>query len=77
MARWRGLIHFYLAVAEESIQKKWVLYDNEDDHYDTIPAFIKSLRGSDPDAAIYWLSKMIYAGEDPLFIARGLIIAAA
>ncbi len=72
-----GVIHFNLPVAEESIQKKGLIYDSEDDHYDTISAFIKSLRGSDPDAAIYWLSKMIYAGEDPLFIARRLIIAAS
>jgi len=72
-----GLIHFNRAVAEASIQKKGLRYENKDDHYDTISAFIKSIRGSDPDAAIYWLGKMIYAGEDPLFIARRLIIAAA
>ncbi|NOY83413.1 MAG: replication-associated recombination protein A [Nitrospirae bacterium] len=72
-----GVIHFDRAVAESSIQKKALRYENKDDHYDTISAFIKSIRGSDPDAAIYWLGKMIYAGEDPLFIARRLIIAAA
>ncbi|MDA3798642.1 MAG: replication-associated recombination protein A [Kiritimatiellae bacterium] len=64
--------------AKESIQKKTVLYDkNEDGHYDTISAFIKSVRGSDPHAAIYWLAKMIEAGEDPRFIARRLIILAS
>ncbi|MEW6410200.1 MAG: replication-associated recombination protein A [Nitrospirota bacterium] len=71
-----GVIIYDQKVAEESIQKKVVVY-NEDAHYDTISAFIKSLRGSDPDAAIYWLAKMIYAGEDPLFIARRMIIAAS
>lgn len=71
-----GYIDFDLPVAEESIQKKAVVYE-EDEHYDTISAFIKSLRGSDPDAAVYWLAKMVYAGEDPLFIARRLIIAAS
>jgi len=71
-----GFISFDLTVAEESIQKKAVVYE-EDEHYDTISAFIKSLRGSDPDAAVYWLAKMVYAGEDPLFIARRLIIAAS
>ena len=64
--------------AEESIQKKAVVYDkDEDEHYDTISAFIKSVRGSDPDAAIYWLAKMLVAGEDPRFIARRLIILAS
>lgn len=72
-----GVIHFDQNVAESSIQKKVLHYENKDDHYDTISAFIKSIRGSDPDAAIYWLGKMIYAGEDPLFIARRLIIVAA
>jgi len=71
-----GVVRFDLAVAEESIQKKAVVYD-EDEHYDTVSAFIKSMRGSDPDAAVYWLAKMIYAGEDPLFIARRIIIAAS
>jgi len=64
--------------ARESIQKKTVLYDkNEDGHYDTISAFIKSVRGSDPHAAVYWLAKMLEAGEDPRFIARRLIILAS
>lgn len=73
-----GFIHFDLAVAEESIQKKAVRYDkDEGEHYDTISAFIKSMRGSDPDAALYWLAKMIYAGEDPRFIARRIVICAA
>jgi len=67
-----------LEVAEQSIQKKAVVYDGDDDaHYDTISAFIKSMRGSDPDAALYWLAKMIHAGEDPRFIARRIIICAA
>jgi putative ATPase len=66
------------ADAEESIQKKAVVYDgDEDEHYDTISAFIKSMRGSDPDAALYWLAKMIVAGEDPRFIARRIVILAA
>ncbi len=74
----KGTIDFDLVTAEESIQKKAVLYDkNEDGHYDTISAFIKSMRGSDPDAALYWLAKMIYAGEDPRFIARRIVICAA
>src|SRR5690606_11190705 len=65
-------------VAEESIQRRAVLYDKEGDaHFDTISAFIKSVRGSDPDAALYWLSKMVYAGEDPRFIFRRLIILAS
>ncbi len=71
-------VHITLKVAEESIQKKAVIYDkDEDGHYDTISAFIKSMRGSDPDAALYWLAKMIYAGEDPRFIARRIIICAS
>ena len=71
-------IDFTIQVAEESIQKKVVVYDkDEDGHYDTISAFIKSMRGSDPDAALYWLAKMIYAGEDPRFIARRIVICAA
>ena len=53
------------------------MYDDEDAHYDTISAFIKSMRGSDPDAALYWLAKMIHAGEDPRFIARRIVICAA
>ncbi len=72
-----GTIHITAAVTEESIQKKAVVYDNEDGHYDTISAFIKSVRGSDPNAALYWLAKMLYAGEDPRFIARRLIILAS
>lgn len=73
-----GLIHFTAKVAEESIQKKIVRYDRDgDEHYDTISAFIKSMRGSDPDASLYWLAKMIYAGEDPRFIARRIVICAA
>ena len=71
-------IHFTLTVAEESIQKKAVVYDHdEDEHYDTASAFIKSMRGSDPDAVLYWLAKMLYAGEDPRFIARRIAICAA
>jgi putative ATPase len=74
----RGTVHFDLKVAEESIQKKAVVYDKKGDaHYDTISAFIKSMRGSDPDAALYYLAKMIYAGEDPRFIARRIVICAA
>ncbi len=70
-------IHITLDVAQESIQKRAVLYDKSGDvHYDTISAFIKSVRGSDPDAAIYWLAKMMTAGEDPRFILRRLIILA-
>ncbi|MFP4473522.1 MAG: replication-associated recombination protein A [Candidatus Omnitrophota bacterium] len=73
-----GKIHFTIDAAQESIQKKRVNYDRDgDQHYDTISAFIKSMRGSDPDAAIYWLAKMIYAGEDPRFIARRIAICAA
>ena len=72
-----GVVHIDLAVAEQSIQKKAVVYDDEDAHYDTISAFIKSMRGSDADAALYWLAKMIHAGEDPRFIARRIVICAA
>lgn len=73
-----GIIPFTLEVAQESIQKKMVRYDSTGDgHYDTISAFIKSIRGSDPDAALYWLAKMLYAGEDPRFIARRLVISAS
>jgi putative ATPase len=72
-----GVIHVTLEVAEQSIQRKAVVYDDEDAHYDTISAFIKSMRGSDPDAALYWLAKMIQAGEDPRFIARRIVIHAA
>jgi len=73
-----GAIHVDLAAAAESIQKKPVVYDRDGDgHYDTASAFIKSMRGSDPDAAVYWLAKMLYAGEDPRFIARRVCILAA
>jgi putative ATPase len=73
----KGVIKITLDVAQESIQRRAVLYDKDGDaHYDTISAFIKSVRGSDPDAALYWLAKMIYAGEDPKFILRRLIILA-
>ena len=73
-----GIIHIDLAAAEQSIQKKAVVYDGDGDaHYDTISAFIKSMRGSDPDAALYWLAKMIHAGEDPRFIARRIVVHAA
>lgn len=73
-----GWIHVDLAVAEESIQKKAVKYDRAGDgHYDTISAFIKSMRGSDPDAALYWLAYMLNAGEDIRFIARRLVICAS
>src|SRR5690606_14033515 len=72
------VIHLTLAVAEESIQRKAVVYDADGDaHYDTASAFIKSIRGSDPDAALYWLAKMLHAGEDPRFIARRLVISAS
>ncbi|MFM2296476.1 MAG: hypothetical protein RL117_183 [Verrucomicrobiota bacterium] len=71
-----GLIHLTIEIAAESIQKKVIAYD-DDQHYDTISAFIKSIRGSDPDAALYWLAKMLHAGEDPRFIARRLVILAS
>ena len=71
-------VHITAEVMQDCVQRKMVLYDrNEDGHYDTISAFIKSVRGSDPDAAIYWLAKMLEAGEDPRFIARRLIILAS
>jgi len=74
----RGSIHVDLEVAEESIQRRAVLYDKEGDyHFDTISAFIKSMRGSDPDAAMYWLARMVYAGEDPHFIFRRMLIFAS
>jgi len=73
-----NLIHITLDIASESMQKKAVVYDqDEDSHYDTISAYIKSMRGSDPDAALYWLAKMLYAGEDPAFIARRLVICSS
>jgi putative ATPase len=72
-----GVLHVTLAVAEESIQQRAVVYDKKgDSHYDTISAFIKSVRGSDPDAAIYWLAKMLAAGEEPRFVLRRLIVLA-
>ena len=74
----RGAVVVSMSVAEESIQRRAVLYDREGDyHFDTISAFIKSLRGSDPDAALYWLAKMVYAGEDPRFIFRRMLILAS
>lgn len=73
-----GIIRIDLEVAEDSIQKRAVLYDKEGDaHFDAISAFIKSMRGSDPDAALYWLARMVYAGEDPRFIIRRMLIFAA
>jgi putative ATPase len=73
-----GIIHLTRPIAEESIQRKAVVYDADgDQHYDTISAFIKSIRGSDPDAALYWLAKMLHAGEDIRFIARRLVISAS
>lgn len=73
-----GIIHIDLETAQECIQQRAVQYDkNGDNHYDTISAFIKSIRGSDPDAALYWMAKMITAGEDPKFIARRIVISAS
>jgi len=73
-----GVIHLTLEVAEESIQRKAIVYDADGDaHYDTASALIKSIRGSDPDAALYWLAKMLHAGEDPRFISRRLVISAS
>ncbi len=73
-----GAVHFDLALAEDSIQRKALVYDrDEDEHYDTASAFIKSMRGSDPDAALYWMAKMLEAGEDPRFVARRIVICAA
>ncbi|MDI3297748.1 MAG: replication-associated recombination protein A [Bacillota bacterium] len=73
-----GVRHVTLEAAEESIQRKALRYDRlGDEHYDTASAFIKSMRGSDPDAALYWMARMIEAGEDPRFIARRLVIHAA
>jgi putative ATPase len=67
-----------LAIAEESIQRRSVRYDkSSDEHYDHASAFIKSMRGSDPDAAVYWLAKMLAAGEDPRFLARRIVICAS
>ena len=73
-----GTRHITLADIEDAIQQRFVIYDKDgDQHYETISAFIKSIRGSDPDASIYWLARMIEAGEDPLFIARRLVILAS
>ena len=73
-----GLIHLTQAVAEECIQRRALRYDKDgDNHYDVISAFIKSMRGSDPDAALYWLARMLIAGEDPKFVARRIMICAA
>jgi putative ATPase len=73
-----GVVRIGLAAAQESIQRKAVVYDGTGDaHYDTISAFIKSVRGSDPDAAVYWLAKMLHAGEEVRFIARRLVICAS
>lgn len=73
-----GFVNITVSVAEESIQKKVVVYDKKgDQHYDTISAFIKSMRGSDADAVVYYLAKMLYAGEDPRFIARRIVICAS
>ena len=73
-----GIIHITLDVASECIQKRVINYDKTgDNHYDTISAFIKSMRGSDPDAAVYYLARMLYAGEDVKFIARRIMILAS
>lgn len=73
-----GTVHIDQGIAEDSVQKKAIIYDHDEDgHYDTISAFIKSVRGSDPNAAVYWLAKMLYAGEDPRFVARRLVILAS
>jgi putative ATPase len=73
-----GVVELTLLTAAESIQKKAVVYDRDGDgHYDTASAFIKSMRGSDPDAALYWMAKMLYAGEDPRFVARRICICAS
>ncbi|HEX6061609.1 MAG TPA: replication-associated recombination protein A, partial [Candidatus Limnocylindria bacterium] len=74
----QGIRHVDLAAVKDALQRRSLVYDRAgDSHYDTISAFIKSLRGSDPDAALYWLVRMIDAGEDPMFIARRLVILAA
>jgi len=72
-----GRIRITLGVAAESIQRKALVYGDGDEHYDTASAFIKSLRGSDPDAALYWLAKMLHAGEDPRFLTRRLVVFAS
>jgi putative ATPase len=77
-ANGQGVVEITQATTEESIQRKAVVYDRDGDaHYDTISAFIKSMRGSDPHAALYWLAKMLHAGEDPRFIARRIVICAS
>lgn len=73
----RGIRRITLSEAEEAIQKRVLRYDREDEHYDVISAFIKSMRGSDPQATLYWLARMLYAGEDPVFICRRIMIHAA
>ncbi|MBI4358050.1 MAG: replication-associated recombination protein A [Candidatus Omnitrophica bacterium] len=74
----KGIVHFTRVVSEESCQRRIVYYDRDEDyHYDTASAFIKSMRGSDPDASVYWLAKMLYAGEDPRFIVRRVLILAS
>ena len=73
-----GVINIDIETAQECIQKRALNYEKDgDNHYDTISAFIKSMRGSDPDAALYYLAKMLYAGEDPNFIARRIVICAS
>ncbi|NPV72967.1 MAG: replication-associated recombination protein A [Pelotomaculum sp.] len=72
-----GIRRISLAAAEEAVQKRVLKYDRTDEHYDVISAFIKSMRGSDPHATLYWLARMIYAGEDPEFICRRIMIHAA
>lgn len=73
-----GVIHITIDVAQESIQRKMLHYDGTgDEHYDAVSAFIKSMRGTDPDSALYWMARMLEAGEDPRFIARRICIAAA
>ncbi|MHB1043613.1 MAG: replication-associated recombination protein A [Eubacteriales bacterium] len=72
-----GIRKITLAAAEDAIQKRVLGYNREDEHYDVISAFIKSMRGSDPDATLYWLARMLYAGEDPEFICRRIMIHAA
>jgi len=73
-----GVVRIDLTCAQESIQRRALLYDKDGDaHYDTISAFIKSLRGGDPDAALYWMARMVYSGEDPRFIVRRMIILAS
>ena len=71
-------MHITLDIAEQSIQRKAIVYDGTgDEHYDAASALIKSMRGSDPNGAVYWLARMIMGGEDPLFIARRMLILAS